>query len=98
VSARPIDAVHGIVVAERRYVRGAETLSISSGPGADLDPTPGRRGTPTTVNRLRARVLTEAGVRCVLWRQPAGNSRSVCSRASAPLSAAGLVSIARSLR
>jgi hypothetical protein len=97
-SARPIDALHGIVVAERRYARGSATLVISSGPTADVDPTPGRRGTPTVVNKLSARVVTDSGVRCVLWRRPTGNGRAVCSFAATPLSAAALVRIARTLR
>lgn len=98
VSAHPIDALHGVVVAERRYARGTDTLVISSGPPADVDPTPGGAATPTSVNDLRARVVADSGVRCVLWRHPDGNGRAVCSFAATPLSAAVLVNIARGLR
>ena len=98
VSAHPIDAAHGVVVAERRYNRGSAMLVISSGAADELDPTPGLRGTQTVVNKLRARVVTDSGVRCVLWRQPGGNSRAVCSFAASPLSSAVLVSIARNLK
>lgn len=94
LSAHPIDAAHGVVVAERRYARGAAILVISSGVPDELDPTPGLRGTPAVVDKLRARVVTESGVRCVLWRQPTGNARAVCSYAATPLSSAALVSIA----
>jgi hypothetical protein len=97
LSEHPIDAARGIVVAERRYARGGAILVISSGPADDLDPTPGLRGTPTVINKLRARVVTDSGVRCVLWRHPTGNGRAVCSYAATPLSPAVLVGIARNL-
>jgi hypothetical protein len=98
VSAHPIDAIHGTVVAERRYANGAADLVVSSGPAEDLDPTGGRPGTRTTVAGHRANLVTDSGVRCVLWQLPTGNSRSVCSHAAKPLAPTELLRVAGSLR
>jgi hypothetical protein len=98
VAAHPIDARQGRVVAERHYANGSAQLVVSSGALADLEPATGRKAARVTVAGHRATLLTDDGLRCVLWQIPGRNARSVCSRAAVPLRTAELLRIARSLR
>ncbi len=99
VSVQPMDVRHGRVLGQRTYARGTATLVISSGPAGDVDLTGAAAagGVRAVVNGIRATVVTDAGTRCVLWRVPTGNSRSVCSRGQSPLIPSELLAVARSL-
>jgi hypothetical protein len=98
VSAHPIDAVHGDLIAERHFAKGAADLVIASGLAADVDPTTGSAGVRTTVDGHRARIVQGTEMRCVIWTLPAGSGRSVCSYAAKPLVASVLLEVARTLR
>jgi hypothetical protein len=95
---RPLRTVRPTTVAEREYRKGADRLVISTGVTADLEPVGGAGGTQVSVAGHRGRIVSDDGVRCVLWSTGGGRGRSVCSYAPAPLTSGDLLKVANGLR
>jgi hypothetical protein len=96
-TAVPVNAATGNLVASREYVHGPDRLIVRVGSRFTVL-APGSVESATTVAGQYASVTHGAGQRCITWTELSGRVRQVCSTARAPLGAAALTVIARTLR